>query len=165
MNEEKSPLLVLPKKHENENEHEHEHEHAIAGNEGASFTGSVFNISTSIIGAGIMALPATMKVLGLGVGIGMVVFVAVLTESSLEMLLRFSRVGKSESYGDVMRDAFGGVGKLLLQICILLNNVGTLIVYMIIIGIINSLCLSTFIHSAFTLFLIFCLYNLHTYRS
>ena len=163
MNEEKSPLLVLPKKHENELEHEHEH--AIAGNEGASFTGSVFNISTSIIGAGIMALPATMKVLGLGVGIGMVVFVAVLTESSLEMLLRFSRVGKSDSYGDVMRDAFGGVGKLLLQICILLNNVGTLIVYMIIIGIINSLCLSTFIHSAFTLFLIFCLYNLHTYRS
>nr|POE73129.1 hypothetical protein CFP56_75080 [Quercus suber] len=31
--------------------------------------GAVFNISTSIIGAGIMALPATMKVLGLGLGI------------------------------------------------------------------------------------------------
>lgn len=42
----------------------------------ASFTASVFNISTSIIGAGIMALPATMKVLGLGLGIGMIVFVA-----------------------------------------------------------------------------------------
>ena len=41
-----------------------------------SFTVSVFNISTSIIGAGIMALPATMKVLGLGLGIGMIVFVA-----------------------------------------------------------------------------------------
>ena len=41
-----------------------------------SFTVSVFNISTSIIGAGIMALPATMKVLGLGLGIGMIMFVA-----------------------------------------------------------------------------------------
>ena len=41
-----------------------------------SFTALVFNISTSIIGAGIMALPATMKVLGLGLGIGMIMFVA-----------------------------------------------------------------------------------------
>ena len=99
-----------------------------------SFTVSVFNISTSIIGAGIMALPATMKVLGLGLGIGMIMFVAILTEGSLEMLLRFSRVGNSQSYGEVMRDAFGRAGRLLLQICILVNNVGTLIVYMIIIG-------------------------------
>ena len=81
-----------------------------------------------------MALPATMKVLGLGLGIGMIVFVAILTEGSLEMLLRFSRVGDSQSYGEVMRDAFGRAGRLLLQICILVNNVGTLIAYMIIIG-------------------------------
>jgi sodium-coupled neutral amino acid transporter 2 len=31
---------------------------------GASFPGTVFNLSTTIIGAGIMSLPATMKVLG-----------------------------------------------------------------------------------------------------
>ena len=101
---------------------------------GASFTGSVFNLSTSIIGAGIMALPATMKVLGLGLGLGLIVFVALLTEASLEMLLRFSKVGNSGSYGEVMGDAFGGVGRRLLQFCIFVNNVGTLIVYMIIIG-------------------------------
>lgn len=101
---------------------------------GASFTGSVFNLSTSIIGAGIMALPATMKVLGLGLGLGLIVFVALLTEASLEMLLRFSKVGNSESYGEVMGDAFGGVGRRLLQFCIFVNNVGTLVVYMIIIG-------------------------------
>lgn len=112
---------------------------------GASFTGAVFNISTTIIGAGIMALPATMKVLGLGLGLGMIVFVAVLTEASLEMLLRFNRVEKSESYAEEMRDAFGGVGRRLLQICILVNNVGTLIVYMIIIG------KSLMIHSSYSL--------------
>lgn len=114
----------------------------------ASFTASVFNISTSIIGAGIMALPATMKVLGLGLGIGMIVFVAILTEGSLEMLLRFSRVGDSQSYGEVMRDAFGRAGRLLLQICILVNNVGTLIVYMIIIGDVLSGTSSSGIHHA-----------------
>ncbi|KAL0001670.1 hypothetical protein SO802_015451 [Lithocarpus litseifolius] len=82
-----------------------------------------------------MALPAAMKELGLGLGIGMIVFLAILTEGSLEMLLRFRRVGNSHSYGEVMRDAFGRAGRLLLQICILVNNVGTLIVYMIIIGV------------------------------
>ncbi|XP_042983668.1 amino acid transporter AVT6A-like isoform X5 [Carya illinoinensis] len=119
INEIKSPLL--PEKHASEEF------------KWAPFAGAVFNLSTSIIGAGIMALPTTIKVLGLGLGLGMIVFVAVLTEASLEMLLRFSRVGKSESYGEVMGDAFGVVGRRLLQICILLNNVGTLIVYMIII--------------------------------
>ncbi|KAB1206593.1 Sodium-coupled neutral amino acid transporter 3 [Morella rubra] len=113
---------------------------------GASFTGAVFNISTTIIGAGIMALPATMKVLGLGLGLGMIVFVAVLTEASLEMLLRFNRVEKSESYAEEMRDAFGGVGRRLLQICILVNNVGTLIVYMIIIGDVLSGTSSSGVH-------------------
>ena len=102
----------------------------------------MFNISTSIIGAEILVLPAIMKVLGLGLGIGMIVFVAILTEGSLEMLLRFSRMGNSHSYGEVVRDAFGHAGRLLLQICILVNNVGTLIVYMINIGNILFLILS-----------------------
>lgn len=138
INEIKSPLL--PEKHASEEF------------KWAPFAGAVFNLSTSIIGAGIMALPTTIKVLGLGLGLGMIVFVAVLTEASLEMLLRFSRVGKSESYGEVMGDAFGVVGRRLLQICILLNNVGTLIVYMIIIG-------------KDTFFMIHCRYSFDSFQS
>ncbi|KAA8529285.1 hypothetical protein F0562_033916 [Nyssa sinensis] len=115
---------------------------------GASFTGSVFNLSTTIIGAGIMALPATMKVLGLGLGITIIVFVAVLTEASIEMLLRFSRVGGSISYGGVMGDAFGNVGRTLLQICVLINNIGILIVYMIIMGDVLSGTSSSGVHHA-----------------
>ncbi|KAF3431652.1 hypothetical protein FNV43_RR26383 [Rhamnella rubrinervis] len=124
--DEKSALL-LPDRHDND-------ENAAQEFDGASFTGAVFNLSTTIIGAGIMALPATMKVLGLGLGVGLIVFVAIMTEASLEMLLRFSKVGESVSYGGVMEDAFGRVGRLVFQICILVNNVGILIVYMIIIG-------------------------------
>ncbi|MQL86021.1 hypothetical protein Taro_018543 [Colocasia esculenta] len=101
---------------------------------GASFAGGVFNLSTTIVGAGIMALPATMKVLGLVPGIAMIVLVAFLADSSLEMLLRFSRAGKKTSYGGVVDDAFGEVGRVLLQVCVVVNNVGILIVYMIIIG-------------------------------
>ncbi|KAL6136685.1 hypothetical protein ACLB2K_061980 [Fragaria x ananassa] len=101
---------------------------------GASFTGAVFNLSTTIVGAGIMALPATMKVLGLGLGITMIMLMAFLTEASIELILRFSRAGKSSSYGGLMGDAFGKYGKILLQVAVLVNNLGVLIVYMIIIG-------------------------------
>ncbi|KAF5182063.1 Amino acid transporter [Thalictrum thalictroides] len=80
---------------------------------GASFTGAVFNLSTTIVGAGIMALPATMKVLGLGPGILMIIFMAFLTETSIEMLLRFSKAGKSVSYGGLMGVAFGRTGDVL----------------------------------------------------
>jgi sodium-coupled neutral amino acid transporter 2 len=103
---------------------------------GASFTGAVFNLSTTIVGAGIMALPATMKALGLGLGIAMIIFMAFLTDASIQFLLRFSRAGKSVSYGGLMGNAFGKYGKFLLQLSVIINNIGVLIVYMIIIGMI-----------------------------
>ncbi|XP_044506264.1 amino acid transporter AVT6A-like [Mangifera indica] len=113
---------------------------------GGSFTGAVFNLATTIIGAGIMALPATMKVLGLGLGIALIIFMAILTEASIEFLLRFSRAGKSVSYGGLMGDAFGKSGKILLQVCVLVNNIGVLIVYMIIIGDVLSGTSSSGVH-------------------
>ncbi|XP_022155039.1 amino acid transporter AVT6A-like [Momordica charantia] len=101
---------------------------------GASFSGAVFNLSTTIIGAGIMALPAMVKELGLCLGVAMIIFMAFLTDASIELLLRFSRPRKSTSYGGLMGDAFGRYGKMALQICVLVNNIGVLTVYMIIIG-------------------------------
>ncbi|XP_057491505.1 amino acid transporter AVT6A-like [Actinidia eriantha] len=116
--------------------------------DGASFTGAVFNLSTTIVGAGIMALPATMKALGLVLGISMIIFMAFLAEASIEMLLRFSRAGKTTSYGGVMGDAFGKYGRIFLQICVLVNNIGVLIVYMIIIGDVLSGTTSSGVHHA-----------------
>ncbi|XP_043715371.1 amino acid transporter AVT6A-like [Telopea speciosissima] len=116
--------------------------------EGGSFSGAVFNLSTTIVGAGIMALPATMKVLGLIPGIAIIIFFAYLTDASVEMLLRFSRPGNALSYGGVMGDAFGRAGKNLLQICVVVNNIGLLIVYMIIIGDVISGTSSNGVHHA-----------------
>ncbi|KAL9262680.1 Amino acid transporter AVT6A-like protein [Drosera capensis] len=118
------------------------------GGGGGSFWGGVFNLSTTIIGAGIMALPAVMKVLGLGVGIAMIVLVAVFSEASLEILVRFSRAAKAGSYGSVMGLAFGSGGRILLQVCVLVNNVGILIVYMIVIGDVLSGTSSSGVHHA-----------------
>ncbi|KAI4320352.1 hypothetical protein MLD38_033846 [Melastoma candidum] len=118
--DENTPLL--PKSHGGDSSYGHFDEF-----NGASFMGAVFNLSTTIVGAGIMALPATMKVLGLGLGIAMIVFMAFLTEKSIEFLVRFSRVGK---------------------ICVLINNIGVLIVYMIIIGDVLSGTSSSGVHHA-----------------
>ncbi|OIW06549.1 hypothetical protein TanjilG_29970 [Lupinus angustifolius] len=101
---------------------------------GASFSGAVFNLSTTIIGAGIMSLPATLKELGMVPGLVAITLMAFLTEKSIEFMIRFSRAENLTSYGGLMGDAFGKYGKALLQICVIINNIGVLIVYMIIIG-------------------------------
>ncbi|KAM7484473.1 hypothetical protein LguiA_000482 [Lonicera macranthoides] len=137
---EKAPLLPKKKGRDGEGEHSEFN--------GASFIGAVFNLSTTIIGAGIMALPAAIKVLGLAPGIAIILLVAVLSEASVSMLLKFSGNGKSNSYGGVMGDAFGNVGKAVLQLCVVINNIGTLIVYMIIIGDVLSGTTSSGVHHA-----------------
>ncbi|XP_058115092.1 amino acid transporter AVT6A-like isoform X2 [Magnolia sinica] len=135
--DENAPLL--PSKRAEDADH-------VDGFSGASFAGAVFNLSTTIVGAGIMALPATMKVLGLGPGIAMIIFFAFLTEASINMLLRYTRAGRTVSYGGVMGDAFGRIGRILLQICVVVNNVGVLVVYMIIIGDVLSGTSSSGVH-------------------
>lgn len=122
--------------------------------------GAVFNLSTTIAGAGIMALPATLKVLGLGLGIALIIFMDILTDASIELLLRFSWVGKSVSYGGLIGEAFGKCGKILVQVCVLVNNIGVLVVYMIIIGMAIFYCLFHvyllfYIHFCFVLIICF----------
>ena len=55
------------------------------------------------------------------------------------MLLRFSKPCSAFSYSDLMGDAFGTIGKILLQISVIVNNIGCLVVYMIIIGLISMI--------------------------
>ncbi|KAJ9166381.1 hypothetical protein P3X46_021147 [Hevea brasiliensis] len=124
----RSPRIpLLPQKH-------YDYEPFEVGFSGASFSGAVFNLSTTIVGAGIMALPSTVKQLGLIPGIIMIVLGAMLTESSIDMILRFGKASKSATYSGVVADTFGGLGRTLTQVCIVINNLGMLIVYMIIIG-------------------------------
>ncbi|KAK7354286.1 hypothetical protein VNO80_19745 [Phaseolus coccineus] len=112
----------------------------------ASVSGSVFNLSTTIIGAGIMALPAAIKIVGVTVGVAAIIFLAFLTHTSLEILLRFSRVAKASTYAHLMGDAFGSSGTLLFHVSVLLNNFGILVVYVIIIGDVLSGTSSSGVH-------------------
>ncbi|KAF3443977.1 hypothetical protein FNV43_RR13667 [Rhamnella rubrinervis] len=112
----------------------------------ASFHGSVFNLSCTVIGSGIMSLPATLDVLGLVPGVALIIIAAFLTETAIEMLLRFSKPCSAFSYSDLMGDAFGTTGKILLQISVIVNNIGCLVVYMIIIEDVLSGSTSSGVH-------------------
>ncbi|KAA8540519.1 hypothetical protein F0562_024562 [Nyssa sinensis] len=103
-------------------------------NTGSGIYGAVFNLTTSIIGAGIMALPATMKVLGVVLGLVLIVLMGILSEISVELLVRFSVQCKASSYGEVVQSALGRPARILSEICIIVNNAGVLVVYLIIMG-------------------------------
>lgn len=113
---------------------------------GASFSGAVFNLSTTIVGAGIMALPASIKMLGIIPGILMIILVALLTEASIDMMVRCSHQAKITSYGWLMGDSFGQWGRIALQASVVINNIGVMIVYMIIIGDVLSGTSTTGVH-------------------
>ncbi|CAN6299442.1 unnamed protein product [Urochloa humidicola] len=100
---------------------------------GASVSGAVFNVSTSIVGAGIMSIPAAMRVLGVVPAILLIAAVAALANSSVEFLLRYTRCSGG-SYAGVMGDAFGRAGAVVLNVSVAFTTMGTLVVYLIIIG-------------------------------
>lgn len=101
---------------------------------GASISGVVFNLSTTIIGAGIMSLPAATKVLGVGPALLLIAAVAFLSNVSAQFLLRYTVPGSPCSYAGVMGESFGRVGSTSLQLCVALLTMGTLTIFLIIIG-------------------------------
>ncbi|KAL4556948.1 hypothetical protein LXL04_035117 [Taraxacum kok-saghyz] len=101
----------------------------------SSISGAVFNVSSSMVGAGIMSVPATVKVLGIIPGFAMILIMAFVVELTVEFLLRYTNyTGEANSYGGVMAESFGKFGSVSLQICVMITNLGALIIYLIIIG-------------------------------
>lgn len=99
-----------------------------------SISGAVFNITTTMIGAGIMSIPATMKVLGIVPGLVVIVLVALITDVTVEFMLRYTSSGKSSTYAGMMAESFGSIGSLAVKICVIITNLGVLIIYFIILG-------------------------------
>ncbi|KAL6980801.1 Amino acid transporter avt6c [Sarracenia purpurea var. burkii] len=100
----------------------------------ASVAGAVFNVSTSIIGAGIMSIPATLKVLGIIPALISMAVVAFLVDLSVEFMMRFTHSGESTTYAGLMYESFGWLGSVAVQIFVMITNLGCLIIYLIIIG-------------------------------
>ncbi|PIA58092.1 hypothetical protein AQUCO_00500198v1 [Aquilegia coerulea] len=126
-----APLLPKFRQQQHEEAAEKQVE-SISDTGSASVSGAVFNVSTSIIGAGIMSIPATLKVLGVLPSFILILLVAVLSDISVGFLLRYTNSGKS--YAGVMGESFGKVGSVALQVCVMVTTLGSLIIYLIIIG-------------------------------
>ncbi|KAL6503784.1 hypothetical protein OROGR_025707 [Orobanche gracilis] len=101
---------------------------------GASIPGAIFNISTGMVGAGIMSIPATFKVLGVFPSFLVILVIAYFVEVTVEFLLKYTHSGESNTYGELMAESFGKFGSVALQICVVITNLGALIIYLIIIG-------------------------------
>lgn len=101
---------------------------------GASVASAVFNLTTTSVGAGIMALPATMKVLGVPLGVAAILFLGWLTDFALRIIVRTSISGAHRSYGQLMGACCGGWGRFLAQLFVFLQALGSLVVYLIITG-------------------------------
>ncbi|CAH9137562.1 unnamed protein product [Cuscuta epithymum] len=107
---------------------------AAGSRSGGSISGAIFNVSTGMVGAGIMSVPATFKVLGVVPSLFAILVVAYFVEVTVDFLLKFTISGETDSYGGLMAESFGRFGSLALQICVLITNLGALIIYLIIIG-------------------------------
>ncbi|KAH9767349.1 Amino acid transporter AVT6C [Citrus sinensis] len=99
-----------------------------------SVSGAVFNVATSIIGAGIMSIPATFKVLGVIPAFVLIVIIACLTDISVDILMRYTHAGETSTYAGVMRESFGRAGSVAVQLCVMITNLGCLIIFLIIIA-------------------------------
>eukprot|EP00253_Pinus_taeda_P025842 PITA_25842 len=101
---------------------------------GSGIPSAVFNLATTVIGAGIMALPATMKVLGLPLCFAVIILIGILSEISIEFLVEFYVHLKASNYGETVESVCGHSARVLSEICIIVNNAGIMIVYLIIMG-------------------------------
>ncbi|CAL4960693.1 unnamed protein product [Urochloa decumbens] len=103
------------------------------GGSSASVLGAVFNVSTSVVGAGIMSIPAAMRVLGVAPALALIVGAAALADAAVGFMLRYTRAGGA-SYAALVGDAFGHAGAALLNVFVAGNAIGTLTVYLVAVG-------------------------------
>ncbi|MCO5575213.1 hypothetical protein L7F22_029011 [Adiantum nelumboides] len=121
-----SPLLTGIDEGADEQQH-------VRHNQVTSLT-AVFSISTTIVGAGIMGLPATLRINGLVPALLLIIGVALLTDKSVDFLLKHTTAAQAVTA--VMSRSFGWTGRLTAQLCIIVNSFGTFVVYLIIIEVV-----------------------------
>ncbi|KFK29814.1 hypothetical protein AALP_AA7G182400 [Arabis alpina] len=123
----KTPLLPNQSPSSSSSEEKEDQKHG-------SFAGAVFNISTSIVGAGIMSIPAAFKVLGVIPSLSIIIIIAWLSHISAGFLMKSSLAGESITYAGVMKDSFGKSGSVSVQIVNMVVTFGAMIIFSIIIG-------------------------------
>jgi len=94
----------------------------------------VFNLSNTIVGAGLMALPKVVEKLGIVPGVVSLVLVLICAIKTLGYILKESQRVESTDFAEVVRQRLGSRMSLLLDFSIIINNIGLLIIYLRIIS-------------------------------
>ncbi|KAL0896648.1 hypothetical protein Bca101_080609 [Brassica carinata] len=123
----KAPLLPNHDPSSSSSSSENEEKHG-------SFAGAIFNVSTSIVGAGIMSIPAAFKVLGVIPSLSIIVVIAWLSNVSAGFLMKSTVAGDATTYAGVMKESFGKPGSVAVQIITMVVTFGSMIIFSIIIG-------------------------------
>lgn len=95
---------------------------------------AVFNLSSAIIGAGIMAIPNAFRVLGVLGGVLALVTMHVVTGTTVHFLVRATEASGAGTYAACAARFCGDAARTAVQLAIVLNNFGVMVVYQIIFG-------------------------------
>jgi len=112
----------------------HHAENVIAKEEGSSIFSVFLNFVNSIVGAGIVGLPYTLKQGGLAVTIVVMMLMASLTDYSLRLIVRTAKYANVNTYEDLCEYCFGNTGFYLVSGSMFLLDFGAMLTYLIIMG-------------------------------
>eukprot|EP00761_Pharyngomonas_kirbyi_P006526 gb/GECH01006533.1/.p1 GENE.gb/GECH01006533.1/~~gb/GECH01006533.1/.p1 ORF type:complete len:580 (+),score=102.31 gb/GECH01006533.1/:1-1740(+) len=100
----------------------------------ASVGSSIFNLSNTILGGGVLALPFAMGISGILLGVFLLLFVGFLAFYSLLVLIRcISWTGK-RSYRTVAKAALGNWGTIITDVSMFFACFGVCVAYIVLIG-------------------------------
>ncbi|XP_060064162.1 putative sodium-coupled neutral amino acid transporter 10 [Ylistrum balloti] len=113
---------------------ETEEKHSSGSNMAASNLPHVINLSNSIIGVTILAMPFCFKQCGILLGAVLLFFCTWLTLVSCRLLMKAGVTSRRRSYGFLAYYTYGAPGKLAVEIGMIGLQLGTLIAQVVIIG-------------------------------
>jgi amino acid permease len=113
---------------------------------GSSIPDAIFNFTNSIVGAGCIGLGSAIALSGGFISIVLVIFFAILTKLSLDLLIRLSldptltvstsfssRNHEKLTYEDLAQLGIGWIGRMLVMLCKFSYSFGCLVAYVIVI--------------------------------
>jgi hypothetical protein len=91
---------------------------------------SVFRIVNSLLGAGLLGMPFCYKECGLVLATLLVLLTLVASELSVHLLMVASQLASKKTYEDLAHHCFGRLGQRIVDMCVFIMNVGSLVAYL-----------------------------------
>ena len=95
---------------------------------------AVFNLTNSIIGAGIIGMPYAVREAGFCAGVLLIVLMGYLTDYSLRLLIRSGQLAGAASYQSMVRIALGRAGFVVLSAAQFAFPLSGMVTYTIVVG-------------------------------